>query len=162
MRERIVHVLRNGCLCSEESERRNLRPLFEVGERVAAEVVDPIWTRISARVERISCIKTHHGLYMTNYTLTDKRGARHVVSEYGLLNANPKPPHPDYLDLLSTSRVIVSEGESMTGPDFEEQYPRMEERRPWWKRMKQQAEEAQDDDTLSAREGEDKRGRGQE
>jgi hypothetical protein len=158
MRERIIHVLRNGCLCVEESNWRNLRPMFDLGERVAVEVVDPIWTRISARVEGVSAIKTHHGLFMTNYTLTDKRGCRHVMSEYTLLKANPKPPRDDYMDLLQTSRVIVAERDDMTGPDFEDEYPRMEERRPWWQRIKRDEREAQEDDYTTAREGEDKRG----
>lgn len=162
---RIIHVLTNDTLCAEEKHRRDLRPLFKRRERVNMEVVDIVWRVIPVRVLHISAIRTVNGLWMTNYTVIDGKGREHKLSELALLKVNPKRPHDDYMDMLCAEdrHIVRHQGEPLPGADFEEETgPVMEEKRPWWKRMKlwnDDPQEAQDDDTLSEREGEDKRTR---
>lgn len=161
---RIIHVLPNNTLCAEEKDKRNLRPLFARRERLNMEVVDIVWRVIPVRVLHIGAIHTVNGLWMTNYTVIDGKGREHKLSELALLKVNPKRPHDDYMDMLCAGdrRVMLHQGEAMIGADFEEETgPVMEEKRPWWKRMvhRNAPDEAQDDDTLGEREGEDRRAR---
>lgn len=80
----------------------------------------------------------------------DKRNLRPLFARRERLNM-------EVVDVVWRVIPVRHQGELMPGADFEEETgPVMEEKRPWWKRMVHRTpDEAQDDDTLGEREGEE-------